>query len=38
MKKQGLIEVEYKQRDKIRGFYVADNHWDKEIAVIKYQG
>ena len=38
MKKQGLIEVEYKQRDKIRGFYVADNHWDNEIAVIKHQG
>jgi three-Cys-motif partner protein len=38
MKKQGDIDIEYKHADKTRGFYVADNHWDEELAVINYKG
>ena len=38
MRKQGVIDIEYKKSDKKRGFYVADNHWDEELATIVYQG
>jgi len=38
MKTQGTIHVEYIKPDKKRGFYVADNHWDNELATIIYQG
>jgi len=38
MKTQGTIDVEYKKSDKKRGFYVADNHWDEELATIVYRG
>lgn len=38
MKTQGMIDVEYKRSDKKRGFYVADNHWDEELATIVYRG
>ncbi len=38
MKKQNLIDVEYKKADKIQGFYIADNHWDEDLAVISYKG
>jgi three-Cys-motif partner protein len=38
MKKQGMIDVEYKRSDKTTGFYVADNHWDEELATIVYRG
>jgi three-Cys-motif partner protein len=37
MQTQGLIEVEYKKRDKTRGFYIADSNWNKELAIIKYK-
>ncbi len=37
MKKQGLIEIEYKTSNKTKGFYVADGNWNKELAVIKYK-
>lgn len=37
MQKQGLIDVEYIKADKVRGFYVADNHWDEELAFIVYK-
>lgn len=38
MKKQDLVDVEYKKADKTRGFYVADNNWDEELATIVYKG
>ena len=38
MKKQKLIEIEYNQNDKTTGFYVADAHWDHELAQIIYKG
>lgn len=38
MKAQGTIDVEYKRGDKKQGFYVADNHWDEELATIIYRG
>jgi three-Cys-motif partner protein len=38
MRKQGVIDIEYKETDKKRGFYVADNHWDEELATIIYRG
>ena len=38
MKKQGRISVEYKKSDKTRGFYVADNNWDQDLATIIYRG
>jgi len=37
MKKQSLISVEYKKNDKTRGFYIADGHWNEELATIIYQ-
>ncbi|MCK5594572.1 three-Cys-motif partner protein TcmP [bacterium] len=37
MQKQGLIEVEYKTGNKIRGFYIADSNWNKDLAIIKYK-
>ncbi len=37
MQKQDLIDVEYIKADKVRGFYVADNHWDEELAFIIYK-
>lgn len=38
MKKQDLVDVEYRKADKTRGFYVADNNWDEELATIVYKG
>ena len=38
MKKQGLVEIEYKRKDKTRGFYVSDNNWDEDLATIIYKG
>ena len=38
MKTQGKISVEYKKSDKTRGFYVADNNWDQDLATIIYRG
>ncbi len=38
MKAQEMIDVEYKKSDKKRGFYVADNHWNKELATIIFRG
>lgn len=38
MKAHGMIDVEYKKSGKTRGFYVADDHWDEELATIIYQG
>ena len=38
MKKQNQVSVEYKKSDKIRGFYVADNNWDQDLATIIYRG
>jgi hypothetical protein len=38
MKAQGIIDVGYKRSDKKRGFYVADGHWDEELATIIYRG
>lgn len=38
MKEQGLISVEYKKSDKVRGFYVADNNWKDDLATIIYTG
>lgn len=38
MKTQGMIDVEYKKSDKKRGFYVADSHWNEELATIIYRG
>lgn len=38
MKNEGLISVKYKKRNKKRGFYVADEHWNKELTTIIYQG
>lgn len=35
---QGMIDVEYKKNDKNRGFYVADDHWNEELATIVYRG
>lgn len=32
MKKYGAISVEYLKSDKTRGFYVADNNWNDELA------
>ncbi len=37
MKKQGLVDVEYKTSDKIQGFYVADSHWNNELSIINYR-
>ena len=38
MKNKGLISVKYKKSNKKRGFYVADGHWNEELAMIIYQG
>ena len=38
MKSKGLISVKYKKSNKKRGFYVADEHWNKELATIIFQG
>lgn len=38
MKRQEQISVEYKKSDKTRGFYVADNNWDHDLATIIYRG
>lgn len=38
MKRQDIIDVEYKNNNKKRGFYVADNHWNEELATIIYRG
>ena len=38
MKKQRLIDVEYLQTNKTRGFYIADNHWNNKLSIIKYIG
>jgi len=38
MKSKGLISVKYKKSNKKRGFYVADEHWNEELATIIFQG
>jgi three-Cys-motif partner protein len=38
MKNKDLINVKYKKSNKKRGFYVADGHWNEELAMIIYQG
>ena len=38
MKKQGLVSIEYKKSDKTKGFYVADGHWNEDLATIVYAG
>jgi hypothetical protein len=38
MKKQDMINVEYKKSDKTTGFYVADKHWNEELATVIYRG
>ena len=38
MKNEDLISVKYKKKNKKRGFYVADGHWNEELATIIYQG
>jgi len=38
MKKQNVIDIKYKKSDKKRGFYVADTHWNEELAIIIYKG
>ena len=37
MKNHGLVEVEYKTKDKTRGFYIADTNWDKDLSTIRYK-
>jgi len=38
MKSKDLIRIKYKKSNKKRGFYVADEHWNKELTTIIYQG
>ncbi len=38
MKNQGTIDVEHKMNDKKQGFYVADSHWNEDLATIIYEG
>lgn len=38
MKARDVIDVEYKKANKKRGFYVADTHWNEELATIIYRG
>ncbi|MBN1622023.1 MAG: three-Cys-motif partner protein TcmP [Endomicrobiales bacterium] len=37
MKKQGLIQVEYKDSSKTHGLYISDAHWNNELSIIKYK-
>jgi len=37
LKKSNKIDIEYLDKSKTKGFYVANNHWKNKLAVIKYR-